>query len=222
MKKMLPVVLALLCACEPVAPPLQGPHILSISPTTQSSAQPQTVTVQLDTEPRFLVDYGRKSAQMIDQPTLQIGPQTVPLDTYLGHGQLQGTVASGLEVGRYDIRVSLGDGREATLPNAYEVKAGVADFWLESIGPQVQDQPFTITIHTAGSGSEHFEGTVMVSIFNNNDGATLFSMQSGAFSAGMRQEQLTIDTPGDNYLVIISDGHGNRATSNAFRVDPKI
>ncbi|MGZ3461409.1 MAG: hypothetical protein ACXU86_23200, partial [Archangium sp.] len=182
--------------------------------------KPQTVTVQLDTDPRFLVDYGSKSARMVEQPTLQIGPQTVPLDTYLGHGQLQGTVASGLEVGRYDVRVSLGDGRETTLPDAYEVKAGVADFWLESIGPQVQDQPFTITIHAAGSGAEHFEGTVMVSIYK--DGVTTSSMQSGAFAAGMRQENLTIDSTGDNYLVIIDDGHGNGATSNSFRVDPKI
>lgn len=222
MRKVLPVVLALLCACETVTPPLPEPHILSISPTTQSTAAPQTVVVQLDTEPRFLVDYGTKSARMIDQPTLQIGPQTVPLDTYLGHGQLQGTVASGLEVGRYDVRVSMSDGREAILPDAYEVRAGVASFWIEHLDSQVQDQPFTITIHAEGEGADRFEGTVTVSIFNNNDGATIFSMQSGAFSAGVRQEQLTIETPDDNYLVIINGGQANGATSNAFQVDPKI
>jgi hypothetical protein len=220
MRKLLPILLTLLCACE-TEPPLEAPQILSISPAEQLATEPQDVTVELDTDPRFFVDYGRKSVQMLEKPMLQIGPQTVRLDTYLGHGRFQGTVAAGLEAGRYDIRVTLGDGREATLADAYEVKTEaerpVIGYWLDTIGPQVQGQDFTITIHVAGTNAEQYEGSVLVSTYKGNQKSLLG--RSGAFSGGVRQERIRIDTFGDNFLIVVEDDAGNTATSNAFRVD---
>ncbi|PTL80976.1 hypothetical protein [Vitiosangium sp. GDMCC 1.1324] len=220
MRNVLPLLLALLCACA-TEPPLQAPTILSISPAEQLNYESKLVTVQLDTDPRFFVDYGRKSVQMIEQPTLEIGTQKVALDTYLGHGQFQGTVGPGLDVGRYDIRVTLGDGREATLSDAYEVKPWidqpVRGYWLEPIKDQNQNQPFTVTIHAAGTNAEQFEGSVTVSVYDNGS-TKISSIRSGSFSGGIRQEELTIDATGNNFLVVVQDDEGNGATSNSFKV----
>jgi len=173
--------------------------------------------VKLDVEPRFHVDYGEKAVRMIEEPVLEIGSQTVPLDTYLGHGQFQGQVGPGLAVGRYEIRVKLEEGREATLPDAYEVKPSVG-FWIGTIGDQYLNEPFTITLHAAGSDAEHFEGTVQVSLYDSNLDTTLFSLPSGPFAAGLCQQEIKIDTPGDNYLIVLKDDQNNGATSNKFRV----
>ncbi|HEX8824918.1 MAG TPA: hypothetical protein VF794_33690 [Archangium sp.] len=223
---MLPILVALVfaCACEPespAAPP--SPRILSISPATQSSQEAKTVTVQLDVDPRFLVNYGERSVEQLDQPTLRIGTQAVPLDTYLGYGQYQGIVPPGIAVGTYDIQVLLPDGREASLPKAYEVKPSFS-YWIESIDNQIEGQPFTITIHASGTNAEQFEGTVTVSVIKGQGGnATLFSIQSGPFANGLRRQQLSIDTPGSVYLVQVDDADPNSSASysNAFRVDPK-
>jgi hypothetical protein len=222
MRKLRPFLLALLCACE-TEQPLQAPRILSISPEEQFSSEPQVVTVQLDMEPRFFVDYGKKTVQRLDQPVLEIGPQTVRLDTYLGLGQFQGTVAPGLEARRYDIKVTLGDGREAVLADAYEVKpddeAPQLGYWIEPLGPQVPGQDFTVTIHVDGTNAELYEGSVLVSTYNINSNQTTFIRRSGAFSGGVRQERIRIDTSGDSFLVLVEDDAGSTATSNAFRVD---
>lgn len=222
MRMLLPLLLALLCACQ-TGPSLEAPQILSISPTGQLSSEQQVVIVELDTEPRFFVDYGKKTAQLLEQPMLQIGPQTVRLDTYLGLGHYQGTVAPGLEAGRYDIKVTLGDGREAMLADAYEVKTEAEKprlgYWIESIGPQLSGQDFTVTIHVDGTNAELYAGTVLVSMYNINSNQTTFIRRSGAFSGGVRQEHIRIDTVGDDYLILVEDDAGHGASSNRFRVD---
>jgi hypothetical protein len=222
MRKVLPTLLvALLCACEsdiPSSPPEL--RILSITPSQQGATETTAVTVELDMDPRFLVDYSQQTALLLDQPTLRVGPQTVPLERYLGNGRFEGTVNPGLDVGTYDIRVSLPDGREATLPQAYQVRPSVG-FWVEHIGAQVQDQPFTVTIHATGTDAERFEGTVPMSVLRVDGNDTSTHFQSGRFSGGIRQQQVTIDTPGDSFLIRVVDEEGNETFSNAFRVDPK-
>jgi hypothetical protein len=218
MNKLLPLLLTLLCACEtPVTPPPEAFQILEITPREQLTNESKSITVRLDVEPRFHVDYGEQLVRMLEEPVLEIGSQTVvPLDTYLGHGQFQGRVSPGLPVGRHEIRVKLGDGREATLPDAYEVRPSVG-FWIESIRDQYINEPFTITLHAAGPDAERFEGTVQVSLYKGG-GANTISFPSGPFTAGVHQQELTIDTPGNGYLIVVQDDQNNSATSNAFRV----
>lgn len=217
MRRLLPLLLALLCACATEAP-LPEPRILSISPTEQVSRESKTITVQLDMDPRFFVDYGAQSASLIDQPTLQIGGQTVNLD-YLGHGQFSGTVEQGLPVGTYDVKVVLPDGRESTLAQAYRVNPYVT-FWIETVPTQTQNQPFTLTIHAAGPNKADYTGTVQVTLFKGQNMAPSI-FRSGAFSGGLRREQITIDTPGSNYTFMVKDEEKSDAYSNTFRVDPK-
>lgn len=216
------VLLVVLGACEPPAPPpLPAPNILSIVPAEQSTSYPQLVTVRLDADPQFLVNYGEGSARLLAEPVLWVGEQQVALGTYLGHGQFQGTVPAGLEARRYDIRVSLGDGREASLPEAYTVKTSlpVVGYWIESIGPQVQEQPFSVIIHVAGPDAKSFVGPVTLRLYR---GSTVVTTQrTGTFSNSVCQVQLSIAAPGDNYLIAVEDDEGTGATSNAFRVDPR-
>jgi hypothetical protein len=217
MRRLLPLLLALLCACATEAP-LPEPRILSISPTEQTSRESKTITVQLDMDPRFFVDYGSQSASLIDQPTLQIGGQTVNLE-YQGNGQFAGTVDAGLPVGTHDVKVLLPDGRESTLAQAYRVKPYVT-FWIETVPTQLQNQPFTLTIHAAGPNAAGYTGTVQVTLYKGQNLAPSI-FRSGAFSGGIRREQITIDAPGSNYTFMVKDEEKSDAYSNTFRVDAK-
>ena len=219
------VALVFACACEPEPPVLPAPRILSITPPSQTAIESKTVTVKLDQEPRFLVNYGDRTVEQLDWPTLRIGSQAVPLDTYLGHGQYQGTVAKGLEAGLYDIQVTLPDGREASLARAYEVKAAL-NYWLEPIDNQVQGVPFLVTIHATGTNAEKYEGFVTVSVLKNElDGSnpTILTTTCGPFSNATCRARLTINTPGSLFVVRAADDNPNNnpASSTAFRVDPK-
>jgi hypothetical protein len=224
MNKLLPLFLSLLCACEaPVTPPLEAFRILDIEPGLQVKNETKSVTVRLDVEPRFHVDYGGQVARMLEEPVLEISSESgvervVPLDNYLGHGRFQGWVASGLPEGHYALRVKLGEGREATLPKAYEVKPPV-DFWVEPIRNQHTKEPFTITLHASDPNGELFVGTVQVSIYTL-DNTQIFTAVSGPFTAGVHEQPLTIDTSGE-YLIVLQDELNRRSTSNAFRVLPK-
>ncbi|WP_257449495.1 hypothetical protein [Archangium lipolyticum] len=216
MKKLLPMLLALLCACEaePPAPPPSF-HILSISPTEQSALEAKDVIVELDVEPRFLVDFNTRSARMLEKPELRIGTWTVPLARYLGRGQFQGTVPPGLDVDTYDVQVSLGDGREATLTQAYTVTPYLS-YWIESIGDQLQGKPFAVTIHAGGPSAERFTGTVTIVIYQ--DGSPILSIPSNPFSEGLVRQEITIDAVGNTFNVGMVDEKGSTASSNSFRV----
>ncbi|QRK06521.1 hypothetical protein JQX13_41570 [Archangium violaceum] len=223
MRKFLPLLLVLLCACTSEPPALAEPHILSITPAEQFFTESQRVTVQLDTDPRFLVNYSDKSVQMLEQPMLEIGWLSVKLDAYLGHGRFQGTVTPGLTVGRYSIRVTLGDGREATLSDAYEIKEGGTppwiSYWIESVGDQIQGQPFIVTIHAESSKADSFAGPATIIIYRG--GEIIDSVSSGTFSGGVLLQELTINEYGEDFVLVIEDEQGNRATSNAFLVSKK-
>jgi hypothetical protein len=219
------VALVFACACEPEPIVLPAPRILSITPQTQTAIESKTVTVKLDQEPRFLVNYGERTVEQLDWPTLRIGPQAVPLTTYLGHGQYQGTVAEGLEAGIYDIQVTLPDGREASLAGAYEVKPAL-NYWFESVDNQVQGVPFLVTIRATGTNAAQYEGFVTVSVLKNElDGSnpTILTTTCGPFVNTTCRARLTIDTPGSLFLVRAADDNPNNspAHSNAFRVDAK-
>lgn len=218
MRRTLPLLLALLCACEPESP-LPEPRILSITPAEQTTRESKLVTVQLDMDPRFFVDYGAQSARLIDQPTLRIGSRTVNLEHYLGHGRFEGTVGEGLTPGTYDVRVTLPDGRESTLAQAYRVNPYVT-FWFETVGPQVQDQPFTLTLHAAGPHAADYTGTVLLTLHKGSNMAPVF-LRSGTFSGDILRQQLTIDSPGSHYTFSVKDEENIITYSNTFRVDPK-
>jgi hypothetical protein len=225
MSKRFTLVLAtLLSACEPTSPSLKPFQILDVTPLTQKTNESKSVRVQLDTDPAFFVDYGQPEARMVGQPQMVIGPRTVPL-SYLGHGLFEGTVEP-LAAGSYTVGVSLGDGREATFATPYQVTAvesvARATYDFTRIDPQVQGQPFIVTItvnvHGQVQGEPPYEGTATLSIYSG--GKTAFSVQLGPFTAGKIQQEVIIDQSGDDFVAQIEDAQGEQAFSNAFPVAP--
>ncbi|MET0402243.1 MAG: hypothetical protein ABW123_07550 [Cystobacter sp.] len=208
-------------ACELPSPPPGSFHILSVEPLTQKTNETKKVRLQLDADPSFHVDYGSPAARMVGKPTLEIGPRSVAL-TYLGHGQLEGYVEP-LVPGPYEMRVRLGDGREATFAAPYQVTSVVrVTYEFTSIAPQVQGQPFTvgITVNVQGqvAGEAPYEGFAMLSIYSG--GRLAFQKQIGPFSTGTMQQEVIIDQAGDDFVALLEDDDGGQAFSNAFPVDP--
>ncbi|HYO64705.1 MAG TPA: hypothetical protein VEU33_01375 [Archangium sp.] len=221
MSKLLPFLLALLCACQTPETSPGSFQILEITPREQLTNETTSVIVRLDLDPLFLVDYGNQSVRMLENPVLELGSQlVVPLDTYLGHGQFQGTVGAGLGIGLHEVRVKLGDGREATFTGAFEVRnpseQPVLGYWFDSIPNQYVNEPFPVVIHAEGPNAEHFEGRVTVQLYRGGL-PTGISMRTSRFSRGIGTQELTIDTPG-NYIIVVQDDQGHNATSNAFDV----
>jgi hypothetical protein len=235
-QRLILVLATVLCACEPSSPSLKPFQILDVEPLTQKTNESKSVRVRLDTDPAFFVDYGEPAARMVGQPQLVIGPHTLPL-TYLGHGLFEGTVEP-LEVGNYIVGVNMGDGREATFATPYTVtpvepqtnpdpdpdpEQRWATYDFSRIDPQVQGQPFivtiTVTVHGQVEGELPFQGTATLSVFSG--GKTAFSVPLGPFTAGKLQQQVTIDQSGDDFVAKIEDPQGEQAFSNAFPVAPK-
>ncbi|HSP77951.1 MAG TPA: hypothetical protein VLQ93_05455 [Myxococcaceae bacterium] len=219
-----PLLLTLwLCACGTETPPEL--KIRSLLPMEQTTADWQTLTLELEEDPPLLLDYGRNTAELGELPTLEIGPRTVALTRYLGRGRYEAVMEPGMEIGLYDIRVRTADGREAGLSQRYRVKPAINGYWIETIQDQLQDAPFTITIHVDGPDALVFDGSVTVSI---NEGQLIApgntrtsSFRTGPFSEGVRQEVVTIDTPANNLLIRVVDDEGESTSSNEFRVAPR-
>jgi hypothetical protein len=222
MRKRLPLVLAaVLSACDVPPTPLEPLHILDVMPLTQKTNESKTVRVQLDADPSFLVDYGAPAARMVGQPRMEIGPRAIPL-TYLGHGLFEGYVEP-LVAGSYPVGVTLGDGREATFATPYQVTSVArASYEFARVDPQVQGQPFTVTItvsvHGQVTGEPPFEGSATLTVYSG--GKIAFRAEVGPFTAGKTEHQVTIDQSGDDFVALIKDAEGEQAYSNAFPVAP--
>lgn len=229
-KRLLCLVLAtVLSACEPTSPPLEPFQILDVTPLTQKTNESKTVRVQLDTDPAFLVDYGEPAARMVGQPHMVIGPRTILL-TYLGHGLFEGYVEP-LVAGNYTVGVNLGDGREATFATPYvvtpEPPPGPPKPWatyeFARIDPQVEGQPFTVTItvtvHGQVAGEPPYQGSATLSVYTG--GEEIFRIAVDHVTAGKIPIEVTINQSGDDFVAKIEDAEEEQAFSNAFPVAPK-
>ncbi|HEX8537312.1 MAG TPA: hypothetical protein VF664_07590, partial [Cystobacter sp.] len=204
-------------------------QILDVVPRTQKTNESQTVRVQLDTDPAFLVDYGEPAARMVGRPQMVIGPRTIPL-TYLGHGLFEGYVEP-LVVGNYIVGVNLGDGREATFATPYVVTPQPpsdppkpwASYEFARIGPQVEGQPFTViitvTVHGQVEGQPPYQGSATLSVYTG--GEEIFRVAVASVTAGQIQQEVIINRSGDDFVAKIEDAEEEQAFSNAFPVAPK-
>jgi len=215
-----PLLLVALGACEPQSTTAREPHILSVTPLSQRSDESRVVIVQLDEDPLFLVDYGQPSARLVQLPQLKLGDSvSVPLDTYLGHGQYQGRVGP-IAFGDYGIQVSLEDGREASFSESTYVVKRAVNYSFNSIGARWVDEPFDITLHVEVKDDQPFAGMAWLQLYKVGT-AYGAPISIGPLSEGENSWSLTVFDPGDDYVVRITDDQDNDATSQAFRVDPK-
>ncbi|ATB33880.1 hypothetical protein [Melittangium boletus] len=220
MKTPWPLLLVALGACEPQSLPSREPRILSVTPLSQRSDESRVVIVQLDEDPLFLVDYGQPSARLVQLPQLKLGNSvSVPLDTYLGHGQYQGRVGP-ISYGDYGIQVSLGDGREASFAESTYVVKRAVSYSFNSIGARRVNESFDITLHVDVKDDLPFSGMAWLQLYKTGVeyGAPL---SIGPLTEGENSWPLTVLDPGDDYVVRITDDQGNDATSQTFPVDPE-
>ncbi len=227
-KRLILVLATVLSACEPTSPPLQPFNILDVAPLTQKANESQRVRVQLDTDPAFLVDYGKPAARMVGQPQMVIGPHIIPL-TYLGHGLFEGDVKP-LTAGNYFVGVKLGDGREATFAMPYvvteveepELPVARATYDFEEIAPQVQGQPFTVTIivtvHGQVEDAPPYQGAATLTV--HTGGEEIFRASVEPVTAGRLPIEVIINRSGDDFVAKIEDATGEQAYSKQFPVAP--
>jgi len=103
--------------------------------------------------------------------------------------------------------------------NAFNVShASLARFDIAPITDQVAGQSFPLIL-TAQDQYDNtvtsFTGTVSISI---NSGS-IQPAASGAFSAGVRTEAVTVPQAGSNRQITVNDGAGHSGTSNVFNVN---
>jgi hypothetical protein len=217
MKRASLLLMSWLCACGSETPPAL--KIRSIHPLEQTTIDWRTLTIELEEDPPLMLDYGRTTAELGEPPTLEIGPRTMALTQYLGRGRYEALMEPGMEIGTYDVRVRTADGREAEFAQDYRVKPKITGYSIERIPDQLQDEPFTLTIHVDGPDAALFDGSVTVSI---NKGQLIVpgntrttSFRTGPFSGGVR------DMPANNLLLTVTDDEGLTSSSNEFRVAPR-
>lgn len=214
------LVLLLVGACT--TEPAPTPQVLCVDPPAQAPGRPQDIVVTLDADPVFRVDYGAPSAQLLQVPQLRLGQlEPIPLDTYLGHGQYL-FHAESVPSGEHALRVDLGEGREALAAAAYPVSVQggtrVVKYSINPVGPQVlgRDIPLTLLVDAKeGLACPLF---VRLRVYKNGS-PTGDALPVGPLRPGDNSYLLrTISEPGDDYVVRITDGQGNEATSQSFGV----
>lgn len=196
--------------------PLPSPLVQSVSPTEAPANVPTAITVQLQPAFPMTFDYAQRTVTLDTQVTLRLGDRELSVESVEAQ-RLTAVVPAGLPLGTQDLRVTLADGREGVLSPGFTVlPAPDAAFTFDAIADQVVGQPFSITIHAAGSDAATFEDTVTLA----SSKGTLLPRTSGRFTAGVRTEQITLDQPGLNW-VTATDAAGRKGSSATFNVRPK-
>jgi hypothetical protein len=192
--------------------------VSSVKPELMVASQPTLVAVQLDVELPVQVDYGNGSMAFQSQLQVRVGPQNLGANSYPPDGLVQGTLATTLPPGTYDVTVALGDGRSAALKEAFTVVPGTwpSGYMVEPIGTQRSGTPFAVTLRATGANATSFDGNVLLGV---SGGATINPSVSGAFASGVRVEMVTITGAGQMVLTA-SDIAANNGQSAPFTVRP--
>ncbi len=223
----------LLCACEPASSP--APNIVSIEPEEVMRGEAATIALELDAPLPMKVDYGKRTATLLGTPSLRIGGQEVGLLGLEQDGTLLATVPANLMVGLQDVQLALGDGSESirehgltVLPpppspmtqldgGSTEPQLLLTGLQIDPIPDQVRGVPFDITLRAEGHQAAAFAGQALIS---TNKGRITPNM-SGAFTQGVRREQVVLDKQGGGVILTVRVGDSIIARSNPFKVSNK-
>jgi hypothetical protein len=232
----------LLGACAP-AP---APEILSVTPGLIFADEPARLTISLDSAIPVHVDYAREQAS---QATAQvrIGDAEALLEELQADGTLVVTAPAGLASGKYDVRVSLSDGREAVSLQALtvvELRSGPVDPDGDGGEPieQLPDGGIVVGDGEAGVTGFRFDpiaelqqsgGSFEVRIEALGPSARAFqdvvtlspskknvsvSPTTLQFTDGMFTGTVTVTGRVGNLKLTVRSGDYARGTSNGFRV----
>lgn len=222
----------MLWSCGPAS--LPAPSIVSVVPEQVVQGDSSALSVKVSAVLPFSVDYEDQSAQPLQSAvTVQLAGQAVDVPFASADGTLIVPVPTGLELGAYDIRVALEDGRDAQRDRAFSVvlpstlagRPGDPDdpaseatvgFQIDPIGEQVRDVPFKVTVRATGSWARGFHEPLSMRASQGQ----VVTVTPGVFTEGVRVEEISLSHPGARVYLMLEDASGNRWISNPFHVRP--
>jgi hypothetical protein len=233
----------LLWACEPAT--LPAPSIVSVEPEQLAAGFPSALSVKVSAVLGLSVDYQTETVDPAQLAmTVHLADRVVDIPFADPDGSLIVPVPETLAPGDYSIRVALADGRETVRERAFSIvptpantggndggsqedggstggllggnSDGIVGLRFDPLGDQVRGKPFQVTVRAVGPAASTFDAPVTL---RASKGA-MSTPAAGAFTRGVRVEQISLSHPAPNVYLLAEDAHGHRALSNSFRVAP--
>ncbi|MBX5483112.1 MAG: hypothetical protein IRZ16_14905 [Myxococcaceae bacterium] len=191
------------------------PVIRSITPSQMVASEATPIELRAEVPLQTTVDYAEGSASVDTAVSIRIGGVEVGHGQYAKGGVFQLVVPTVFQPGPQDVTLELADGRSTTLAGGFTVSEGQwpDGYTIDVIPPQRQLEPFTVTVRAAGEHAASFHGNVR---FEVPPGATVGPQLSEPFVDGVLTQTITIRSPRNEELLIVSDVAGHRASSNTF------
>jgi hypothetical protein len=192
--------------------------IVSVTPAGMVASEPTRVSIQVDAELAVQVDYGQGTVTADGAMQVLVGPLQLGTGSYPPGGLVEGTLPTVIPPGTYNVTVKMGDGRTAVQPNAFSVDGGTWPFAysIDAIGDQRSGVSFSVSVRTVGPRASDFEGNVLLGLLGDG---TLTPTISGAFSAGVLTQSVTVTGTGE-FMLLASDINGGNGQSAPFTVAP--
>jgi hypothetical protein len=209
----------LLCACGSSEPP-PPPAIVAVTPRSVSRSECFLLAVELNGVLPVKLNYGEDSVKVASLTEVGLADRSLPVLRLEDQGRRLVTEAySGLPVGSHPVSVKLQDGQLLHAPEGLEVtpKLVLDSFQIDPIVNQVRDSTFKITLRAMGRDAHLFHGRVQL----RSTRGLLAPAWSEPFQNGVIEQEVTIDAPGGNTLIELTDCEGRMVTSNEFRLEPK-
>ena len=204
-----------LVACSDGLPPIS---IKAVTPASMVASQPTAVSVQVDAQLAFQVDYGQDTVTADGRMQVLVGPLQLGTGSYPPKGLVQGILPTVIPPGTYNVTVTMGDGRSAVLANAFAVDGGTwpSAYGIDAVGDQRTGVAFLVTLRALGPDAPDFGGNVLLGLLGDG---TVSPTISGAFDAGVRMESVTVTGTGE-FTLLASDVNGGNGQSAPFTVAP--
>jgi hypothetical protein len=203
--------LLLLAACQDWPEPV----IRSVSPSEMRASEATMLALDAELPLPTVVDYGKGTLEVDTRVSVSLGTLEVPALAVSSEGVISTRVPSMLAPGRYDVKVTLGDGRTAVRPGGLTVVEGEwpEGYSIDPIGPQQRLVPFTLTVRATGANAAVFRGNVRL---DTGAGGAIGPRVSEPFVDGVLTQQVVVDSIQSSVVIRVTDIAGHVGTSNTF------
>lgn len=198
--------------------PLPPPTLVSVQPAQAGFNSTERLQLQVNALLPFTLRYREGTA--VPRPELQawVGTQQLEDVRDEGEGRFSGNLQPGLELGRYDVRVRLSDGREASLANAFTI-VDPNNFRVDVHGARFfKGVSFPMTLYAPGPEAWRFRGTVTLRSSVGN----ITPSQSAPFESGVATlPAVTIDAAAEQVVISVEDSLGRRGQSAPLKIEER-
>jgi hypothetical protein len=192
--------------------------IASVVPSGMVASDPTAVSIQVEAQLGFQVDFGTGVLTANSAMQVTVGPLALGNGTYPPGGLVQGVLPTVIAPGSYDVTLTMGDGRMAVRHGAFTVDSGTwpASYSIDGVGDQQSGVPFSVTLRAVGARAAGFRGNVLLGLIGDG---TVAPQVSAAFDAGVCVEMMTVTGTGE-FSLTASDIAGDNGQSAPFTVAP--